>query len=414
MKFNITAAFVFYLIPALSNAQEFKAGNLIVLDRAGNRIYEFDSSLQTVRVVNVGAQLDAPLAGSFGPNGHLFVSSDLADKVVEFDSTFITKSEIGVGDLDAATGVEFGPNGDLYVNSFLGDKIVIFNAAGAKQSDFGAGTGLNGGDDIQFLPDGHVWVGNNVASQITELDSSGKLIRNITVTSSSSIAIAPTGILFVTQKNPPLINLFDSSGAGAGSFGGADLIFNGLNFGLTFGPDERLYVADLSFIKVFNAQKLLVDSFRDDDTPFSNCSDVIVVPYRFQAGLQGTFLRNDGTIIKIKENVNINYAPGTPKCSIQFIDGTSALDMASLLNTGAWVFHGIEIPEGSGDKVRNFSGTQVGSPALTAGTSTMSLNIAGKRDSHQFFTINKMNGDLRFISSAGQFVGKVTTKKLLK
>lgn len=399
---------------ATSFAQEFTAGNMIVVDRQADKVFEFDSAGKLVRAVDVLSSLNAPCAAAFGPNGHLYIASDLADKVVEYNTSFNVIKTIGVGDLNVATGLEFGPNGNLYVGSFLDDKIVIFDRAGAKISDFGAGTGMNGNDDIQFLPDGHVLVANTLTTHLTELDAAGTFVRAITTVSlTESIVVTPAGSLFVTAKSPANILEFDGSLTSTGSFGPPDYVTNGLHAGLNFGPDDRLYIADLGDVKVFTGAKQFVTSIEDPTTTFSNCTDVLFVPYRFQANLNGTLFRNDGTVVPIKEKVIINYAPGTAKFSVELTDNP-VVDLATIFNTTAWVFHGTEVLKAAGDKEREFSGTQIGTPGLKSGVGSTTLKITGKRNTNKFFTITKITGDVRFFSAAGQFSGKLTSGKLVK
>lgn len=402
------------MIAGSAFAQQFAPGNMLVIDRTKS-IFEFNSAGTFVRKLPTGAILDVPISATFGPNGHLFVGSDSNDRIVEFDNSFAFVRDFGVGEVDVVSGLEFGPNGVLYAGSLATDKIVLYNSTGAKISDFAAASGLDLNFDIQFLPDGHVLVANLSSANISELSNAGTFVKKIGTTLADSLTMTPRGTILATTSSPASQFMeFDGGGNLLGTFGLANLVASGFPFGAALGPNDRLVAANINKITVFNNQHQFLFDIADANNAFGLTSDVIFVPYRFEANLTGVMHKNDGTNVKIKEKVRISYAPGTPKCFIEFIDGPSAIDLSSLFSATAWDFHGTEVPVGTGDKQRGFVGTQVGRVGLRDGVGSLDLQISGKRDANKSFVISKIKGSCSQMFAGGQFTGKLASTKLIK
>jgi DNA-binding beta-propeller fold protein YncE len=77
--------------------------------------------------------LDDPNGLAVGPDGNLYVGSDLTDSVLRYNGmtgafidTFVPP---GSGGLNGTNDIAFGPDGNLYVASFLSDSVLRYNGA---------------------------------------------------------------------------------------------------------------------------------------------------------------------------------------------------------------------------------------------------------------------------------------------
>jgi hypothetical protein len=91
----------------------------------------------------------------FGPNGNLFVSSQLSNQVLEYNGTtgaFVTAFvAAGSGGLSGPRALVFGPNGNLFVSSQLSNQVLEYNGTtGAFITAF-VTTGSGGLSDPTYL-----------------------------------------------------------------------------------------------------------------------------------------------------------------------------------------------------------------------------------------------------------------------
>jgi hypothetical protein len=102
---------------------------------------------------------------TLGPDGKLYVASEMTDSVLRFDSTTYTYIDTfvasGSGGLDGPTGLVFDADGNLLVGSFENDRVLKYaRESGAFLGVFAESDGALDGPDIgmTFGPDGHLYV----------------------------------------------------------------------------------------------------------------------------------------------------------------------------------------------------------------------------------------------------------------
>ncbi len=189
-----------------------------------------------------------------GPNGHLYVSSEQSDSVLEYTTagalvrTFVPP---GSGGLNASAGMGFGPDGHLYVASYQSNQVLRYDgstgaflgvAVAAGDGGFGIPLGLN------FGPDGMMYVASRANGSIMRFDApTGTRDAGFAATWTGpdleDFTFGPDGHIYAADGDR-IVRLNGSTGAFIDAFVAAGA--GGLSYavGLAFGPDGRLYVSD--------------------------------------------------------------------------------------------------------------------------------------------------------------------------
>ena len=216
---------------------------------------------------------DGVLGIDIGPDGALYVASELSDTVERFDaftgahlSTFLWDDPATpfdeLGGLDEPCGLLFGPEDQLFVTSFVQDAIYEFDArSGAFRRILvtAASGNLNGPDaGIAIGPDGALYVPSYWNNTVKRYDrQSGAYLGNFVVPTGSGLSRPRTirfpgdGFAYVASEGNDRVLRVD---AFTGVFVNAIVIDDpvtpqdetgGLDgpTGLAFGSDGRLYVA---------------------------------------------------------------------------------------------------------------------------------------------------------------------------
>ena len=141
---------------------------------------------------------------AFGPDGNLYVTSDLG--IVRFRGDTGAFMDVfvplGSGGLTDPSAVIFGPDGHLYVASGSGNSVKRFQgASGAFMGDLiPAGTGgLNNPADLVYGPDGRLYVASYGSNQVLRFDATSGAFLNVFVS---------------TARGPRLIAFSRAPGAG--------------------------------------------------------------------------------------------------------------------------------------------------------------------------------------------------------
>ncbi|MFI4915172.1 MAG: hypothetical protein ACIAS6_01520 [Phycisphaerales bacterium JB060] len=190
------------VLSAPSLAQEVLVGDL-----TGDRIVRFDWPSGQVFDHFVGSgvsELNGPRAMCLGPDGMLYVASQINDSVLRVDAsngrvlgTFV-RSGPGV-DLNSPRGLAFDAHGDLYVTSSANDKVLKFDGeTGAFLSEFieRGDEGPNGPADILFEAGGDtVLVSARSGDNVLRYDAStGAFLEEVLAPAEMGLE-EPTGLL---------------------------------------------------------------------------------------------------------------------------------------------------------------------------------------------------------------------------
>lgn len=215
------SSLLFLFAAATSTAGQ--ASTLLVTDRNGDRVLNYDLATGALIGTFAGVGLDNPVGLTFGPDGDLFVVSALDDAVQRYDGT--SGAFLGTfASVDDGRQLNFGPDGNLYVASAPTNSILRFDGvSGAPLGTFASGGGINGPTSFTFGPDGNLYVGSVLNDRIKRFDgTTGAFLGNFVTTNLDGphdLSFGPDGHLYVTNAFMTRIQRFDGvSGAFLGSF----------------------------------------------------------------------------------------------------------------------------------------------------------------------------------------------------
>jgi len=227
------------------------------------RRYDENSGAFLGTFISAGAGgLSAPHRGIFGPDGNFYVASANNDQVLRYNGqtgafidSFIQNGVNGLppSTLDYPVDLTIGPDGALYVSSQLNDSILRFNAStGAFLGTFvpSGSDGLDGPSGIQFY-NGDLFVAGRFSSRVYRYDgSTGAFELEIgagALSTAFGLDIGAVGNLYVASGASSKIVRFNPvTGANLGDF--VVTASGGLSspIGIEFGPDDNLYAASFN------------------------------------------------------------------------------------------------------------------------------------------------------------------------
>ncbi len=193
---------------------------------------------------------------AFGPDGNLYVA-DWGGKVIRYDITdgsyiddFVTS---GLGGLSQAYGIVFGPDGNLYVSSYDNHNVLRYDGGtGAFIDEFVSSRagGLENPEEMLFGSDGHLFISSLQTNNVLRYGSTGVFIDIFIAANSggldspAGLAFGPDGHLYVADyKDGAIIRYDGSTGAyfdqyvTAGTGGLAKPVF------LEFLPQQQVTVS---------------------------------------------------------------------------------------------------------------------------------------------------------------------------
>jgi streptogramin lyase len=238
--------------------------DIFVSSFSGNTVKRYssvDGSFIGTFVSAGSGGLSAPHRGYFGPDGNFYVASANNDTILRYNGNtgafmdiFIQNGAKGLpaGTLDYPVDMTIGPDGLLYVSSQLNDSILRFNASTGQFVDVfvasGSG-GLDGPSGIEFH-NGDLFVSGRFSNAAYRYDgTTGTYELTIgagVVSPAYGLTFGLDGNLYVASGSTNQVVRFDpTSGANLGNFLATGSGLSGA-IGVEFGPDNNLYVASLN------------------------------------------------------------------------------------------------------------------------------------------------------------------------
>jgi len=211
--------------------------------------------------------LSAPHRSFYGADGNLYVASANTDSVLRYNGStgafidvFIQNGANGLpaNALDYPVDMALGPDGALYVSSQLNDSVLRFNpATGAFLGTFvtGASAGLDGPSGISFH-DGDLFVVGRFSNAVYRYDGTtgapvGTGVFATGLSQPFGITFSPGGTALVADGNTNSVLKFDGvSGASLGAFVSSGS--GGLNF-----PIGVEYLQGILYVASFNDNRVI-------------------------------------------------------------------------------------------------------------------------------------------------------------
>lgn len=355
----------------------------------------------------------------FSPDGLLYMTDAVANRVLVFDADGEQVDEIGADTgLFGPTGMEIGPDGGLFVASFFTSSVIRYDRAGNVVDEIDGG-GLNGPalvgpEDIAFGPDGHMFVSSLGANRVLEYDPSGQYIGSIgdgaPLSSPWGMAFGRGGRLYVASSGNDQVLVFDAEGEYVGPLSSPDL---DRPTDVVLGPDANIWVAsfDNSKLVVFDPLSMQPVRVIDIANGGANPQSIAFAPYAVGASFKASLQRPGGKNLRFKETGLFSIEPGSGRMTLMLDDPQSPI--VDAFGSDLFVFHGFAAFEEQG-RSRRYHGEQVDAEALANGIATMIVDADGKVLDNDVFQFRRASGDLILAGPNGVLRASLRTKKFKK
>ena len=201
-----------------------------------------------------GAPFIGPGAIAFGPDGNLYASDSYDDCVLRYDGQtreFIDVFvELGSGGIDGPMGLLFGPDGNLYVAGSWSNNVLRYDGQTGEFIDVFASEGLATPHSLRFGLDGDLYVTSDANNRLIRFDGQTGSLQQVIAEGAYlneplDLLFGPDELLYVSNRGDGSVARYNPvTGEALGYF--VQPGSGGMNwaFGLAFGPDGNLYVAD--------------------------------------------------------------------------------------------------------------------------------------------------------------------------
>lgn len=201
-------------------------GNLYVCSQVNNRVLRYDGATGgfiDVFVTGGSGGLSTPIGLDFGPDGNLYVASTGNHSILRYDGTtgaYIDTFVPNGSGLNGPTGIVWGPDNNLYVCSLNADKVLRFDQAGSALGDFvtsGSG-GLDAPRGLTFGPDGHLYIAEQFNDSVRRFNGTTGAFIDVFVASGSGgldrandVIFGPDGMLYVASLDNSMVLRYDGA-----------------------------------------------------------------------------------------------------------------------------------------------------------------------------------------------------------
>ncbi len=280
----------------------FAAGQSYSLAPVGTLLGVVAVNAGNSRVVNVdtsGAQSviassNPPLINSYGvaraSDGTLYVSNFSAPSVVKISPSGVPATlTTGTNLLNHPFGIALGPDGQLYVANVGNSAIIKVDPTSGAQSTLTSGGSLSGPRGLTFGSDGQLYVGNDGGHDIVKVNpatgAQSVYTDDVTLLVSGDgfyagpwgVAFGPDGTLYVADNANGRVVKVASDGASASGVTASGNAALTDPAGLAYGNDGNLYVARGSASSIVRVSTTGTISTLSSGGSLSGTSDVALV-----------------------------------------------------------------------------------------------------------------------------------------
>lgn len=163
------------------------------MERDLNAVLRYDGvtgSFVDTFVPSGSGGLNSPFDLAFGPDGNLYVSSNIGNQVIRYDGSSGAFLDVVVSGLSSPDGITFGTDGSLYIANEGTNELLRYNTSGLSAFVTAGSGGLNQPRRGVFGPDGN---GDGVQDLYVASQGTGKVLRYDGLTGAFIDVFATTG-----------------------------------------------------------------------------------------------------------------------------------------------------------------------------------------------------------------------------
>jgi subtilisin-like proprotein convertase family protein len=145
------------------------AQDLYIVDRDLNAVLRYDGitgAFIDTFVASGSGGLNSPADLVFGPDGNLYVSSNVGNQVLNYNGSSGAFLGVVATGLAAPFGVTFGSDGSLYIANQNTDEVLRYTSSGLSVFVSAGSGGLNLPQKAVFGPDGNLYVASDFTGQV--------------------------------------------------------------------------------------------------------------------------------------------------------------------------------------------------------------------------------------------------------